>query len=187
MSEEIQAGEVLDEMILDGALYEWGITKRHLYDIEKFKIKANGLAEFCIERHPHLLGRSSTGKKSSAFATVIQRFELDWQDKSVKLLSEKVVDFELDIYELAYEDVTSFLNEGGELYALESEISKLTDEKMVEEFAEKKFGEYCWWDSYEVLEEKYTPPNFKQKMMAELKRVFVSSIISAWEDRDDFD
>ena len=185
--EEVIAFEIIEELIKQGDLYEWGVEKRHFDDIYGLKLLPDHKATFSIDRHPHLLGRPSKGKASSAYATVIQSFELDIENKKVKLVNEEVVDVEIDYWELAYEDLDSFIEAGSlEEQDIKSQLVSMDTEEKAQKFAAKIFNDYDWWTGYSILEEQFTPPDFKKEMMSILEEVFIKRVVAEWEDKREY-
>ena len=97
------------EIVEEGKCPDTSLTSKHIdrgYQITK--ISPNKY-HFSFERHPHLFGRQSIGIASSAFATVKRTYELDTDLRKIKVVKDVMLDYDIDYYTLASEDMDIFM------------------------------------------------------------------------------
>lgn len=167
-----KAFNLFSASIKRGELLEHGVAERH---IERgIGIKQNSENEFTmsIERHPHLFGMHSFGKRSSAFATVEQFFLVDTKLKSIKFIDEKLIDIDISYVPLAEELIgdefdNTWLDENEK-----EQLTKFESQEEVTAFAKKLHKKINWKGIIETLcvSDYDLPPDFYQHLENEIKK-----------------
>jgi hypothetical protein len=187
MSQRKTPNGIVEELIEQNYLSKWGVSVRHIEQIPILVPDSNHKVIFSIGRHPHLFGRPSLGKRSSAYAEVIQTFEVNLLNKEVKLMEERVLDINIDYYALAAEDVEILLDGGFLDNDIINELVILHSKEEVEKFANLLFGDFGWMDSYHSDYENSLPEDFNSKLIATIKDVFIERIVERWiRDKEDW-
>lgn len=167
----------LEELIENGDFPDESFSFRHLNKIYDEETVADGKIRFWIDRHPHLFGRESIGKESSAYIPISYQYELDTSKKSVTLIKEEKGDPAIDYYALAIEDIY-ICKEGGS-FDFEDELQKIKTKKEAIRFAENKFEDFNWLALYEADEK---PSDFNDKLLREVKDLFKENVIEMWQE-----
>lgn len=158
-----------------------GIEPKHV--LRGYKINQFSTTQFHIiyERHPHLYGRPSIGKASSAYATVEYTYLVDTENKKAELFDEKVVDINIDYYSMANEDVLNMIENG--LYHELKQVEEMVSEKDVMKYAEKVFNQIEWIPDPSIFISEYDPSNKfdVEKYKRELKEIFMKEFMREWE------
>lgn len=133
-----------------------GVQTKHVlrgYNIEQ--ISPN---EFHISyyRHPHLYGRPSQGKASSAYATLKNTYLINTETREATFVEEKVVDISIDYEELAMENVLPLIDT---LYAQRKKLETIESDDEAEEYAESVFNTIEWIPDTDWFKSEYDPAN----------------------------
>jgi hypothetical protein len=174
---------IIEELIEDWSFGEWGLVLKHMDQIFNLELEADAENNvvFSLERHPHLFGRTSRGKASTAYATVTQIFQVNLKSKDIKLLEEKASDINIDYYGLANEDVESVFESGFPEQEDKLQLVAIDSKKAIKILAESLFKNYDWESSYESNYHELLPKDFKSKLMDTIKDEFVSQVADLWK------
>ena len=168
----------LVEIIEFGNFPDDSFDVQHLERISGFKKITQNKVQFEIERHPHIFWKPSIGKESSAFVTETYLFELDLNTKKVTILSVETSQPVIDYYHLADEEVTNWFDSVN--YERDyPELSKLTTEQQVIDYAKEKVKELEWIDSLGTDEK--LPEDFEEKYMQEVEELFAEMMVCNWK------
>jgi hypothetical protein len=187
MSHRETPDDIVKKLIEQDYLSEWGVSVRHIEQIPILEPDSNHKVIFSIGRHPHLFGRPSLGKRSSAYAEVTQTFEVNLLNEEVKLMEERVSDINIDYYGLAAEEVENFLDGGFLDDEIINELVILHSKEEVEKFTNLLCDDYAWMDCYCSNYENILPEDFNSKMIATIKEVFIDQVVKRWiRDKEDW-
>jgi hypothetical protein len=184
--DEKLAREIFIELIETGTGCEYGLGDRHLCREVSIKKKSENVFLVSVERHPHLFGRESIGKASSAYATVEQTFSLDLETKKIQLYSEEIRGFDIDYYALAEEDFS--IESGGVDFHLQDvakiKLKRLRSEKSVRTFAKQIFQTLDFISINRVIylsDIDNMPEEFMEEMLRAQEETFVDEVINNWK------
>ncbi|MFX0115220.1 MAG: hypothetical protein ACFFB3_11795 [Candidatus Hodarchaeota archaeon] len=181
LSNENEIRSILVDIVEKGNFPDDSFEMRHIERIGSFQILSNNKVRFWIERHPHLFGKQTRDLASSAFTPIHYQYELDTESKNVVLIKQEKDEPIIDYSILAREDV-DFVIDG---MRLGDELRELDSEESVVKFAEKKMGEFDWLGGYEACED--LPPDFNEKLMAEIKKESLTQILRQWNLEKDLE
>jgi len=166
---------MLVDIVENGVFPDESFEVRHIERIDNFKITPEGKICFWITRHPHLFGRVSKGRASGGFIPKHYLYELDPELKQVRLIKKEKGEPVINYACLAGEEFEYF-----DPYSdYDNVLEKLDSEKDVVSFAEKEFHNFSWLDCYETDED--LPEDFQERILAELKKEFISGAVTSWQ------
>lgn len=162
---------------------------RHIERIEQFRFVSANKVQFWVEGHPHLFGKATLGKASSAFIPEYYLYELNTKTKMAQLVKKEKGYSSENIHMLADEKVSDLFDYGNhsEYYG---QFKNINSEKEAVEFAIKEFNSNAYWneDAEMKSEEVSYIPDFKEQYLEALKGCFIYQMVLQWEFyKDEFD
>jgi hypothetical protein len=157
--------------------------EHHLLRINGYSFNGN-IATFEIDRHPSfIIGSSRSGMPESAFIAVTYIFEMDLDEKTVKVINVIEDDPVINHSMIADEDVN--IMREGEWYTCddllrynsESEVKKFAQKEIQDAIREKRFG----WDLYyKYMASGEIPADFMSKYLPFFEKEFESYLVREW-------
>ena len=183
-SQESRALSLFYDLIEKGAGLEYGLEKRHLDRDVAIRRKSETEFLMTIERHPHLFGRESVGRMSSAFTNVEQTFSVNLRTSELRFVGEVKQDSNIDYYALAEEDFP--IDTGGVDLLLTKDdkikLGELKSEKEVRSFADKIFKglDFDSTNRDLYISEGELPSDFMEKILEAQKEFFIDGLVENW-------
>jgi hypothetical protein len=189
MQSDLNPNEIIEALIENNEMLDWQISTRHIDQIPTLTADSNNNVIFSLERHPHLFGRTSLGKESSAYINVEMIFEVNLISKKIILKEEKYGTIEINGYGLAKEDVDILWE--NQIFPELEDIQQLVlfkEKKEVEQYAEKAFRKFEWWEGFYITDfENRLPDNFKENQLKLIKEIFIDQVVDDWKrNKDDW-
>jgi hypothetical protein len=183
-NDESRALSLFYGLVEEGKGLKYALENRHLDRGVKIRRKSETEFLISIERHPHLFGRESVGRMSSAFATVEQTFSVNLRTRELHFEKEEIQGFEIDYDALAEEDFP--IETGGiDLYLDEHakiKLAKLESEKEVRFFAKEIFDGLDFGSTNKDIyaSDFELPSDFMEKMLEAQKEFFIDGLVENW-------
>ena len=174
---EKEALDMFIDLVKTGECSDDSLDVEHIHRGCPIERLSPNMFRFSVERHPHLFGKPSKGKASSAFATVLRSYELDTDTEEIEFAGEEVLDIEIDYYALAEQDVEDTWDAIKSDF--DSKLEDLTSKDDVQEFAEIHFDEINWWFPYEGSEYEL-PVDFRENLKEALRKTFIDKVLDEW-------
>jgi len=190
-SDEDRAYEIFYDLIAEGEGAEYGLEKRHLNRGVTIERESETRFLISIKRHPHLFGRQSVGRPSSAFATVKQAFSVDLETRKLDFIDEELENWHIDYKALAEEDIFSELGGFDMLLSKEDEdkLATLASEAEVQSLADEIFPRHDFEHMYEYLYVPDSgvelPPDFREKLLEAQQKVWSEELVELWRSKQD--
>jgi len=170
---EREVTKMFIDLVDEGKCPDPSLDHRHFYGktwIPK-QISPNEY-QFSIERHPHLFGRPSVGKPSSAFARIEKTFILNTVTRTIEFGESTLLGIEFDYELLAEEEVESWEYVG---MLPTEEIATLQSEEECRKYTKD------FLDNLDLEESYITDYDLPENFMEKLKLAIVDEIILKWK------
>ena len=114
MAEELpldQALEALKTALREHPNLDREVAER-VHRLEHFELR-DGVLHFALERHPHVLGRTSRGIPSAGYLIIEQQYTFDPTHQLTRLVGERCTGLSVNVQWLVEEEVDSLLDASG--------------------------------------------------------------------------
>ena len=176
--DEREASNLFIDLITSDKYHNFFVTREKVtrgYNIER--VKDNSFL-ISIERHPHLLFRTSSGIPSSAYQTVRVTYLFDADQMTINLEDESVIDTNIDYYLLAEEEIHSWFHYSGYADDIEDDLRSIKTKDEALDFATKEFNSIAWMEGISTED---LPDDFEANLLDSLKPMFIERFIEEWK------